>query len=400
MQGLRKVLFFMAKSRNKRRPDGRIAVQVYIGKDKETGKRKYKTVYGATQKEADEKAMQAKIKLQKGIDLSAERDTFGQWAARFLVAKESDGVCHSQMDSYKCYCKHLSMLDDIPIYKISLWDIQNIIMELAKDKPDQKGLAKNTLKHIKGTAKQILQLAVESRAIDFNPAQDVKIPANAPEKHREALTEEQQQWIVDTPHKMQRAAMIMMYSGLRRGELTPLTWSDVDLIKNTISVNKSVEMINGKPRLKEGAKTKAGVRVVNIPQKLSDFLIQEKEKENPLCIYVVHSEKGTMLSNYAWRSMWKDYMEELNIKYGYNGENIKKSKFKLPMKIPPFTPHWLRHTFATLLYMAGVDVMTARDQLGHANIQTTLSIYTHLSQKYKDKNIEKLNEYLEKISNL
>ena len=390
----------MAKSRNKRRADGRIAVQVYIGRDKETGKRKYKTVYGATQKEADEKAMQAKIKLQKGIDLSAERDTFGQWAARFLVAKESDGVCHSQMDSYKCYCKHLSMLDDIPIYKISLWDIQNIIMELAKDKPDKKGLAKNTLKYIKGTAKQILQLAVESRAIDFNPAQDVKIPANAPEKHREALTEEQQQWIVDTPHKMQRAAMIMMYSGLRRGELTPLTWSDVDLVKNTISVNKSVEMINGKPRLKEGAKTKAGVRVVNIPQKLSDFLIQEKEKENPLCIYVVHSEKGTMLSNYAWRSMWKDYMEELNIKYGYNGEDIQNTKFELPMKIPPFTPHYLRHTFATLLYMAGVDVMTARDQLGHANIQTTLSIYTHLSQKYKDKNIEKLNEYLEKISNL
>lgn len=400
MQGLRKVLFFMAKSRNKRRPDGRIAVQVYIGKDKETGKRKYKTVYGATQKEADEKAMQAKIKLQKGIDLSAERDTFGQWAARFLVAKESDGVCHSQMDSYKCYCKHLSMLDDIPIYKISLWDIQNIIMELAKDKPDQKGLAKNTLKHIKGTAKQILQLAVESRAIDFNPAQDVKIPANAPEKHREALTEEQQQWIVDTPHKMQRAAMIMMYSGLRRGELTPLTWSDVDLVKNTISVNKSVEMINGRPRLKEGAKTKAGVRVVNIPQKLSDFLIQEKEKENPLCIYVVHSEKGTMLSNYVWRSMWKDYIEELNIKYGYNGEDIQNTKFELPMKIPPFTPHWLRHTFATLLYMAGVDVMTARDQLGHANIGTTLSIYTHLNQKHKEKNIDKLNEYLEKISNL
>ena len=400
MQGLGKVLFFMAKSRNKRRADGRIAVQVYIGRDKETGKRKYKTVYGATQKEADEKAMQAKIKLQKGIDLSAERDTFGQWKARFLTVKESDGVSRSQMDSYKCYCKHLSMLDDIPIYKISLWDIQNIIIELSKDKPDKKGLAKNTLKYIKGTAKQILQLAVESRAIDFNPAQDVKIPANAPEKHREALTEEQQQWIVDTPHKMQRAAMIMMYSGLRRGELTPLTWSDIDLVKNTISVNKSVEMINGRPRLKEGAKTKAGVRVVNIPQKLSDFLIQEKEKENPLCIYVVHSEKGTMLSNYAWRSMWKDYMEELNIKYGYNGENIKKSKFKLPMKIPPFTPHWLRHTFATLLYMAGVDVMTARDQLGHANIETTLSIYTHLSQKYKDKNIEKLNEYLDKISNL
>ena len=400
MQGLRKVLFFMAKSRNKRRADGRIAVQVYIGKDKETGKRKYKTVYGATQKEADEKAMQAKIKLQKGIDLSAERDTFGQWATRFLVVKESDGVCRSQMDSYRGYCRHLSALENIPIYKINAWDIQEIIIELAKDRPGKKGLAKNTLRQIKGTVKQIMQLAVESRAIDFNPAKDVRIPANAPEKHREALTEEQQQWIIDTPHKMQRAAMVMMYSGLRRGELTALTCPDVDLIKNTITVNKSVEMINGKPRLKEGAKTKAGVRVVNIPKKLSDFLREEKEKENPLCIYVVHTKNGTMMPAWLWKSAWADYMKELNLKYGYNGEDIKNSKFKLPMKIPPFTPHYLRHTFATLLYMAGVDVMTARDQLGHANIGTTLSIYTHLSQKYKEKNIDKLNEYLDKISNL
>lgn len=64
------------------------------------------------------------------------------------------------------------------------------------------------------------------------------------------------------------------------------------------------------------------------------------------------------------------------------------------MKISSFTPHWLRHTFATLLYLAGVDILTARDQLGHADIKTTLAIYTHLDKKYKRSNMGKLDEYL------
>ena len=59
----------MGKKSNKKREDGRIAVQVYLGRD-EGGKRKYKTVYGRTQKEADAKAQELKLALNKGIDLS------------------------------------------------------------------------------------------------------------------------------------------------------------------------------------------------------------------------------------------------------------------------------------------------------------------------------------------
>lgn len=231
--------------------------------------------------------------------------------------------------------------------------------------------------------------------MDYNPAEAVRIPKNAPESHRDSLSEEQQQWVLETPHRAQRAAMIMMYAGLRRGELTALTWADVDLAGNTISINKSAEMIQGKPVVKDSTKTPAGMRTINIPQRLSDFLRREKAEEDPLCVYVVHTVKGTMLTNQAWKTLWSSYLKTLNEKYG--GWTGKASRFQpggLPMRIPIFTPHWLRHTFATLLYLSGVDILTARDQLGHADIKTTLEIYTHLDKKYKRDTMNKLDAYL------
>ena len=112
-----------------------------------------------------------------------------------------------------------------------------------------------------------------------------------------------------------------------------------------------------------------------------------------------------MFTNQAWRSMWDSYISDLNVKYGYGGKvnkpaaNKRVSKDKkqgaLPILISTITPHWLRHTFATLLYLAGVDVLTARDQLGHADIKTTLGIYTHLDKIYKRKSMSKLDNYLD-----
>ena len=67
--------------------------------------------------------------------------------------------------------------------------------------------------------------------------------------------------------------------------------------------------------------------------------------------------------------------------------------------IPNITAHWLRHTFATMLYFAGVDLLTAKEQLGHSDIKTTLEIYTHLDNQFKRKSMDKLDRYLSKNNN-
>ena len=114
------------------------------------------------------------------------------------------------------------------------------------------------------------------------------------------------------------------------------------------------------------------------------------------CLYVLHTVKGHRMTEQAWKTLWSSYMADLNAKYGYHGEESKKRPGGLPMRIDPFTPHQLRHTFCTLMYFAGVDVLTARDQMGHKDISVTLGIYTSLDKKFKKKKINRLDSYLKK----
>ena len=87
----------MAKSRVKKRPDGRYMMQIYLGMV--DGKRKYKSVYGATPKEVETKADDVRRMLGKGLDVASQRDTFQEWADTFLTARAADGVSVSQQNS-------------------------------------------------------------------------------------------------------------------------------------------------------------------------------------------------------------------------------------------------------------------------------------------------------------
>ena len=59
-----------------------------------------------------------------------------------------------------------------------------------------------------------------------------------------------------------------------------------------------------------------------------------------------------------------------------------------------FDRHSIRHTYATMLYESGVDIKSAQKLLGHANFQTTMDVYTHLSDRHLKEASEKLENYL------
>lgn len=391
----------MAKKKNTRRADGRIAVQVYIGRD-ECNRRKYKTVYGNTQKEADEKALSVKLALKKGLDVTSENDPFSRWADRWLAAKKTE-VSLGQYKAYSCALEHLRpVLGDVPISKIKPIDIRDILNELAEINPNTgKPASKKLMLSIRSTASQIFRMAIDNRVIDYNPADAVSIPSAPEPTARRALTPEEQRWIEDTPHRAQIAAMIMMHAGLRRGELVALTWADIDLDAHTISVNKATEVVNGKFVVKPTPKTVNSIRIVDIPARLVEYLKAQPKTG----MMVTTNARGGMHTESSFTRMWDSYMTELNLKYGdfspfQRKKNNKqyKSKFDpegVPFVIPHFTPHWLRHTFCTNMYLAGVDVLTAKEQMGHADVETTLGIYSHMDKQYKRREIKKVDEYLD-----
>ena len=80
--------------------------------------------------------------------------------------------------------------------------------------------------------------------------------------------------------------------------------------------------------------------------------------------------------------------DEPEVKVSAQGKKYTVHHYK-----PSITAHDLRHGYATMLFEAEVDVYTAKTLLGHADIETTMSIYTHLRSRKKMESIDKLKEY-------
>ena len=381
-------------ARAKKRSDGRYCAQIYLGRD-ENGKRQYKSVYGKSPAELKEKETAVRLQLGRGLDVLSQRDSFDTWADDWLRLKEKEGITCRQMDNYRRAVKlWKDELQGYEIGQVRADDIERVLIGLT-----DQGLSQRTISLYRSTVRQIMQRAV-GRVIPANPEEQVQLAAvGRKEEQRRALTDEEQQWIWDTPHRAQPVAVIMMLSGLRRGELAALTWNDVDLKERTITVNKVIEYdSNGVPNLRHVTKSAAGMRTVDIPQRLADYMAG-LPRDNLL---VIHSARGGVMTESAWLSLWASYMRVLNIKYGTRTPaDLERMKSGKPgpkvfdMTIPPITMHWLRHTFCTLLYLAGVDVVQAGAQMGHADVSTTLWIYTHLDAIHKRKSVDKLDAYLE-----
>lgn len=382
----------MPRMKNKARSDGRLQSRVYLGDGK------YKYVYAANNKELQEKVNELKTKLGKGIDLTAEHDSFDSWGKRWLKRK-TNRVSENWAKALNINYRKLEPLLPMEVTELRRVDLEDVLTDLAG-----QGYSERVLKAVRDIASGIMEMCVENRVIEYNPFRAAELPKvrSKPENERRALTPEERHWIEETPHRAQTAAMIMMYAGLRRGELIPLLWSDIDLEAGTISVNKSVEMIDGHPSIKPGGKTDSAVRTVYIPQKLIDYLSKVKHDS----LLVVHMKNGAMFTSNAWRSMWSTYIKDLNLKYAdfgnyiVNGKPMERPKSKcrpggVPILIPEFTAHWLRHTFITLMYLSGVDVLTAAEQAGHSDVKITMEIYTHLDAEYKKRTMEKLDYYVE-----
>ena len=384
----------MPRVKYKRRSDGRYQTKVYVGVD--GGKPTYKYIYAATVSELERKAEELKYTLHKGGDILSGDQPFRTWARRFLQLKEGK-VAYVYFTGIRArvdfWC---DAIGDMPISKITRSDLQVHLDRLAKKNPTTgKPSSKKTLIDYRRTAGNVFDLAIDDRALNYNPAEKMEISANAEKKHRRALTAEEQRWILDTPHRAQTAALIMMLAGLRRGEVIPLQVRDVNLEDGTITIIRSVEMVNGRSVVKDGGKTEAAQRVVNMPGTLVRYLQPLLEGKSPFDL-VVTDTRGKMLSDTAWKRMWDSYLLDLNIKYGKFTKQ-PTSKFTpggVPFVIPRLTPHMLRHTAATNMILSGMDAVSVQAQLGHADIQTTLNIYTHVTAGHRKAQVDKLDAFL------
>ena len=376
-------------ARLKKRNDGLYQRYVTIGR-KSNGKMQRKAIYARTQKELENKVSEYKEKLANGMLPIYEKATFGEFAE--MLCKDykptiSDGVRKQYVSIVN---NHLAELKPIRLTELRNAHLQTIINRMAMN-----GYSTKLMSHVKQVASQVLRLAQDNDILVRNVFERVKVPSIEPKK-RLPLSEEQIQLVKETfrGHRMGVPVMIMLYAGLRRGELLALQWSDIDFQKRVIRVSKSIAFeAKNQARVKK-PKTAAGTRSVPIIDPLYEIL--SNARKGTKSIMVCPSAKGTMMTDTAWKTSWDSYMHYLNIQAG--GRDKSRSNPKV-IEIETFTPHQLRHTFITMCHEAGVDVKVTQEIAGHADIHTTLMVYTHLTNAKREEGIRTLNAHLKSKDN-
>lgn len=226
-----------------------------------------------------------------------------------------------------------------------------------------KGYAPTSVVKCHRLLKMCLNGAIEDGLIEKNPVDRVKPPKLVPvKKGINALSSEERERLkarlgASAPTPVIMAATIALYTGMRRGEICGLRWSDIDFDKEVIWVRRAVETAGGLTALKE---TKTGkTRDISMPHTLTQLLRSWQAKGAGGRVYVIGHQ-----SEYASPDVisheWRSLASTLNL----TGTEGRLCTF-----------HDLRHTWATVAVAADVDIKTVSSTLGHANAAMTLNIY-------------------------
>ena len=356
----------------RKRKDGRWEGRYTVGHDPETGKSIIKNVLGKTQAEVKEKLKKA-IEENVGIDYGRARTyTVGTWLEVWMENYAKIKLRPSTFKTSQGFLKnHIKpQIGSIPLAELTSLDLQRFYKHLldggrvdrieAKKKP--KGLAPKTVRNIHQMIGSAYNLAMEQKLVTRNPTDGCALP-KAEHKEMQTLHIEQ---LTSFLREAKDSGVFALYyidltTGLRRGELLGLKWSDIDLEKGDLRVQRQIGRINGKI-IEMPLKTKNAYRTLPLSADAIDVLMQQRRKTGN-SEWVFPSPTGGPMSPDSVLHMLHRVLKRAG---------LPKVRF-----------HDLRHTFATLALQNGVDVKTVSGMLGHFSAGFTLDTYAHVTTSAK-----------------
>lgn len=317
------------------------------------GKQKY--FYGRSKAEVLRKVREYQEKEVQGKLFSEVADEWWEEHERTL----SPTTCRSYLPAK---ARAVERFGELYIRSIMPADINRFILDYTKNYQAARKTAATQLMVIN----LICKYAVAYGYIESNPARDLSVPKGLKKEKRPMPSPEDIQRVKDSINlTFGLFAYMALYTGCRRGELLALTWEDIDFQTKSITINKSVYHTGSQPALKS-TKTEAGHRKLPLLSKLEDQLEPRKSKG-----LIFHNDDGEYLTNSQCRYLWGQYQKEAHI-------NI--------------TVHQLRHAYATMLYENEIPAKDAQNLLGHAQLSTTMDIYTEIRERHAAEVRKKLLE--------
>lgn len=352
------------------RKDGWWEGRVVVGYD-DNGLPITKNVTAKSKTECTEKLDMLKAKYVKPTEKINSEITFGEWIDFW----------------YRTYCKHtirittqieyenriykhiIPEIGNIPLKQLTQSDLQQFY---AKEKSSGRkirtdiygtGLSDRVIRAIHANCRSALERAVQDGLIKTNPAISCKLP---PKKTCEMK--------VLTPNEIIRFLnrakeenyyelfLLELGTGMRRGEILALKWSDLNFKTGELRIERQVNVIHGETIISE-PKTKSSIRMAILPTALLKILSEYKK---------------TIESEWIFPS-------PLDATKPRNPSAVRK-RLQLILEragCPNVRFHDLRHTFATMALEKGMNIKTLSAALGHISSETTIDVYSHITDKMR-----------------
>ncbi|MCK5623472.1 MAG: site-specific integrase [Alphaproteobacteria bacterium] len=368
-----------------RRGKGSWRIKYDLPRD-ESGQRRlaYATVRG---KRADaEKELRRRLSaIDHGVHVDPSMITVAEYLESWLAEVAPQSVAPKALERYRGLARNQIKphLGHIQLQKLRPADVaawhQNLISAGI--------ISKGTIRHAHGVLRTALSHAAAVEIVERNVA-SIITPPRAEQTKVAILTDGQ---IADMLEKIEGLSLypivaLAIGTGARRGEIAALRWSDIDLDAATVRIERSLEQTASGLRVKD-PKTKAGRRTVSLPKVTVEAIRVHRRQQLELRLAVGAGQipddapvfgnlEGDWPSPFSISDRWRDAVKN--------------------RKLPKVTFHALRHSHASALIAAGLDIVSISTRLGHASPALTLGVYSHLFNNDDSKAADAIDNALAK----
>lgn len=354
-----------------------------LGHDPASGKRlsRYVTFEG-TKREAQAELNRLLNRRNEGTYVDPTKMSVAEYLEHWLAVDIDRRVANKTAVRHRQIVKRqiTPRIGDIPMRKLTPVHIEAFEAELqrsgyVKGRKAGQGLTAQTVLHVHRTLSQALAHAVKTGVLFKNPAEQVK-PPRPPGREIAILTKAEVATLLKAAGPLYLPVLVGVTTGMRRGEILGLRWSDIDLKAARLTVNQSLERLGGKTAFKP-PKTAGSRRTITLPALTVEALSAHRAEQARIGAgELVFSHGGT-----PW-----------------DPDSLTKAFDRLIQAagVRRITFHGLRHTHISHQLMDGVHVKVVSERAGHANVSITLTVYAAFVPTLQDQAAEGVDAWLRK----
>lgn len=325
------------------------------------------------------------------IVTSRKQDFYvSEWYTYWLENFKATTVKKGTIDSYnKIFHLYIQpFLGDRRLSEVTSQEIQVFYNELAKN-----DYSKATITLIHALVTNMFRHAYRLELIPKNPIDHIILPRGRQKQERHVLTREEQDILLQylVGNEIEELVIFALATGMRLGEITGLTWENIDFEKNEVHVKEILKRDPKGAFYKDAPKTSKSLRTIPLLPQVAERLKRLKKFQDKrrltgrlpkaheyasLGRLVFTRPDGSPYSDLQLCRILKRIVIEIN---------------RDDIEFPMITPHCLRHTFATRALENGISAKVVQEFLGHSSVTLTLDLYTHVMHQTKAEEMQKMS---------